>query len=200
MTRSNLTRREATQALLGWGLLGGGLVGSSTAQAHQLAGRVVPPQRPPSLPLQMTDGRRLDVSAVLAGQVTAVQMMFTTCSATCPIQGALFAAVRDGLGAAWPQARLLSLSLDPLTDTPQSLAAWLGRFGQAGTRWQAARPAIEALPKWVDFLKSGQSGPDRHTGQVYVFDKQGRLAMRTVDFPPAEQVVGMLTGLIKLSP
>jgi protein SCO1/2 len=47
----------------------------------------------------------------------------------------------------------------------------------------------------MDFLKARANGPDRHTGQVYYFDRKGQLALRSVDFPPAQEVVRALEEL-----
>lgn len=168
------------------------------APAHQVAGRLETPLPPPALPVRWHDGSQRRLADVLQGRVTALQMMFTTCTATCPIQGALFASLRDRLGATRPDVQLISLSLEPLVDTPKALSEWLKRHGEGRGRWLAGSPDIRSLNAWVDFLKSAQPGPDRHTGQVYLFDRHGRLALRTVDFPAPEQVLGMLDGLAKL--
>jgi protein SCO1/2 len=165
------------------------------AHAHQMAGRIDPPLPSPALVVRWHDGTQRPLAAVLQGRATALQMMFTTCTATCPIQGALFASVRDRLGGKRPDVQLISLSLEPLVDTPAALSAWLQRHGGSQGRWRAGSPDVRALTAWVEFLKSAQPGPDRHTGQVYLFDRQGRLALRTVDFPSPEQVLTMLDGL-----
>ena len=36
---------------------------------------------------------------------------------------------------------------------------------------------------------------DRHTAQVYFFDRGGRLAMRSVDFPPVGELVRVMKAL-----
>lgn len=179
--------------------LAGGLAGAAwgmPGHAHQMAGRLDPPLPAPALTVRWHDGRQRALAEVLRGRVTALQMMFTTCAATCPIQGALFASVRDGLGAATRRdLQLVSLSLEPLADTPEALAGWLQRHGGGRGRWLAGSPDVRSLTAWVEFLKSAQPGPDRHTGQVYLFDRAGRLALRTVDFPPPQQVLNLLDGL-----
>jgi len=179
--------------------LGAGLAGAALGtpgHAHQMAGRLDPPLPAPALTVRWHDGRQRALAEVLRGRVTALQMMFTTCAATCPIQGALFASVRDGLGATTRRdMQLVSLSLEPLADTPEALADWLQRHGGGRGRWLAGSPDVRSLTAWVEFLKSAQPGPDRHTGQVYLFDRAGRLALRTVDFPPPQQVLNLLDGL-----
>ena len=167
-----------------------------TANAH--GGLVLPPlSPPPAVRLRMHDGRTLSPSALFEGRVTALQLMFTGCSATCPIQGALFAEVEQRLLARTKVAgdvQLVSTSIDVLGDDPSALVAWLGRFG-ARELWRAATPAVVDLDRWLDFLQGRRAGVDRHTTQVFLFDRRGQLVLRTVDLPPATEVVRLLDEL-----
>jgi protein SCO1/2 len=180
------------------GLLAAAL--TPNADAHNATGFVKPPAAVPPTPLTLHTGKTSTLADLCKGRVTALQLMFTGCSATCPIQGALFATALDKLQAlkpALPQAQLISLSIDPLSDGPQALSDWLKRFG-AGPQWLGAAPSMKALDLFVDFLQGRSTRVDRHTGQVYFFDSQGRLVLRTVDFPPAETVVSLLKNLAAL--
>ena len=169
-----------------------------TAQSHGASGRVTPPLTPPGAwRLRMNDGRDVGAASVLQGRVTALQLMFTGCSAICPIQGALFAELERRViatSALASSVQLLSLSIDPLGDDPRALGQWLQRFG-AGAAWKAASPAVRDLDPWLDFLQGRKSGADRHTAQVYLFDRAGRLVMRTVDFPTTAEVTRLLGEL-----
>jgi len=168
------------------------------ARAHGASGRVTPPLAPSGAwRLRMHDGREATAASVLQGRVTAMQLMFTGCSAICPIQGALFAELERRVTAAPALAsgvQLLSLSIDPLGDDPRALGKWLQGFG-AGAAWKAASPAVRDLDPWLDFLQGRKSGADRHTAQVYLFDRTGRLVMRTVDFPTTAEVTRLLGEL-----
>src|SRR5262249_16725434 len=73
---------------------------------------------------------------LLRGRVTAVQLMFSKCRSICPIEAVTLARVQDALGHKFADnIRLLSLSIDPETDTPAVLKAWVGRVraAQGGT-------------------------------------------------------------------
>lgn len=159
------------------------------ARGHDPFGRVDPPKPAPRLPLRCADGSLRDFGERLRGHTTAVQLMFTTCSAVCPIQGALFAAVAGQLQGG--DARLLSLSIDPLNDDPRALAAWLARFG-AAPAWQAAAPRLADVDRLFDLLNGRAPGPDRHSTQVYLFDRRARLVYRTPELPKVAHVVEML--------
>lgn len=163
--------------------------------SHDPFGRVVPPLPAPALPLTGDDGQVVTWPERMRGHATAVQLMFTTCSAICPIQGALYAEVAAQVDPA--SCRLLSLSIDPLGDNAPALHAWLTRHG-APPHWRAAVPRMDDLDRMLDHLRGRASGVDRHTGQVYVFDRFGRLVWRTVDLPAPAHVVELLRTVAAL--
>ena len=199
------------------------LLSPRSARAHAGAGPVDPPLPAPPLDIRWHDGSRSTLAARLQGRITALQTMFTTCSVTCPLQGAVFAALQgllddDGHAAGGrgegrddrersegrggredsvgPRLQLLSLSIDPMTDEPAELAHWLDRFG-AGPRWQAGAPTPPQVDVLLDFLRARSERIDRHTGQVYLFNGQGGLVMRTVDLPPPAQVADLMRRLAR---
>lgn len=167
--------------------------------AHNEAGRVRPGLPAPDLKLTLHDGRKTTLPKLLSGKATALQTMFTTCSATCPIQGALFASVQAQVASAPKNIQLLSLTIDPLGDDARAMQAWLKRYG-AGPRWLGATPEINDVDRLFDFLKARNVGADRHTAQVYLFNSHAELVMRTVDFPPPEGIAAMLLTLSKNDP
>ncbi len=172
------------------------LIAQTTAPSHEPFGPLRPPLAAPKLQLTGGDGKRFELTSRLRGRITAVQLMFTTCSATCPIQGALFGAVAPLLSRQ-SEMQLLSISIDPLGDSPQAVAAWLARFG-SHANWQAAVPRIEDVDRLLDFVRGRAAGADRHTAQVYLFDRQARLAYRTADMPPARFVANTMGELSRL--
>ena len=159
------------------------------AQAHQAFGPVQPELPAPPLALQDMAGRPVALPALLSGQVTAVQLMFTGCSATCPIQGAVFASAQAELLKDNAGLRLLSVSIDPLGDDLAAMRGWLAKFGAQSPRWGAALPRLQDVDRLLDFLRGRAPGTDRHTAQAFVFDRHARLVYRTEDMPqPAELV------------
>lgn len=169
-------------------------------EAHASAGEVDPPLAAPRVRLFTHDGRSLLASDLLQGRVTALQLMFTGCSATCPIQGALFAELqarmqRAGGGEA-ARLQLVSASIDPLGDDPRALAQWLDRFG-GSKHWLAAVPALKDMDLWLDGLQGRRAGVDRHTTQVFLFDRRARLVLRTVDFPSPQAVLDAMQAVAR---
>ena len=165
------------------------------AAAHALYGPVDPRVPPPAMTLTTAQGRSVALQTLLKGHITAVQLMFTGCTATCPIQGAIFADAASRLATAGRELRLLSISIDPLGDGPQALTAWLQRFGASAPRWEAAVPAVNDVDKLLDFLRGRASGVDRHTAQAFLFDRQARLAFRTTDMPAGGELAALMRQL-----
>ena len=91
---------------------------------------------------------------LIQGKVVAINFIYTTCRTVCSLMGAKFAELQQRLheqGAEQtPLApHLLSISVDPVVDTPQRLQAWGQQF-HAGPGWTMLTGdtyAIETLLK-----------------------------------------------------
>ncbi len=165
------------------------------ADAHNQAGTVNPPRGVPDMKVLTQTAGRTTMRTLLTGKATALQLMFTGCSATCPIQGALFARVQDTLSAFGRlPLQLVSASIDPFGDTPKAMQNWLAKF-DAKSAWTGAIPEAERLDAWLDYLNGRATGIDRHTGQVFFFDERAQLVLRTADFPKPEEVARLLVQL-----
>lgn len=68
------------------------------------------------------------------GKILIVSFLFTSCSLTCPEVSKRMAEIQR-LTADAPDVRLLSLTVDPRSDTPPVLAKWGARFGADTNRW-----------------------------------------------------------------
>jgi protein SCO1/2 len=158
------------------------------AFAHGEVGPVQPPQPPPDLDVELLDGSTISLRALLKGHVSAVQLIFTACQSICPIQGALFAEGARKLGDRVPDARWISLTLDPVHDEPAVLRAWQARWA-GHPRWIAGRPDARRLEQLTSFLRSKAPGPDPHTAQDYFFNRGGELALRSIDFPSVSELL-----------
>lgn len=166
---------------------------AAVARAHNDPGRVQPPLPAPPLALVRHDGQRTTLPRLLTGRSTALQLMFTGCSATCPIQGALFGAAQQHLPDAGSE-QLVSVSIDPLNDDEKAMRGWLQRYG-AGKQWTGATPKIMEVDQWFAFLRARNAGVDRHTAQVYFFNRRAELVLRSIDFPTPTEVVRLLAAI-----
>lgn len=161
-------------------------------------GAVNPPLALPATgKLMRHDGQQATLQEILAGKVTAMQLMFTGCSQTCPLQGALFAEVQDKLRASRAAGvQLLSLSIDPFDDR-KALAGWLRKFG-AGSQWIAALPSPRELDQITAALQQGGKTKELHSTQVYFFNRRSQLIWRSEQFPPPQVVTRILDTVVAL--
>jgi len=77
------------------------------------------------------DGRKLRFySDLLKGKVVLINTIFTTCTGICPVMARTFSQVQEHLGARLGKdVHLISISVDPETDTPNRLKEFGSRFG-----------------------------------------------------------------------
>src|SRR5262245_23926443 len=108
---------------------------TSAARAEVGAGTESKPLSLPDVGLVNEDGRKVRFrSDVIAGKTVVINFIFTSCSTICRPMGANFAALQKLLRKAGRDVQLISISIDPLTDTPDRLKAWRQRFN-GGTGW-----------------------------------------------------------------
>jgi cytochrome oxidase Cu insertion factor (SCO1/SenC/PrrC family) len=103
----------------------------------------------PDIELLDQNGRKIHFySDLVKGHTVAINFIFTTCTTICPPLGATFARVQKELGdKVGRDVRLISISVDPATDTPERLKAWGEKF-HAGDGWTFVtgdKPQVDEL-------------------------------------------------------
>ena len=89
-------------------------------------------------------------SGLVEDRVVAMNFVFTTCTTICPPMGAIFGQLEKRLGdRVGRDVQLISVSVDPTTDTPERLSAWAARFGRTPgwTLVTGDKPTVDALLK-----------------------------------------------------
>jgi protein SCO1/2 len=188
-----ITRRALLQGLLCAAVPSTGGFGQFKTAVPQISGhgQIKPPLPVPDIKLLRHDGASTTLFKLLDNRATAVQLMFTSCTTTCPIQAAIFQKVQTALPDMSSHAlQLVSLSVDPHKDTPAVLSAWRERF-HAGPNWLAAAPAPADVRRLQDFFAKAADSAD-HSTQVSILDRQARLVWRTYELPAAQEIILML--------
>jgi protein SCO1/2 len=147
--------------------------------------RGVPPDRPRQLAeFSLTDrtGRRV-TREELEGKVLAVSFLFTGCASTCPEVSRHMSEIQK-LTAGDPDVMLVSLTVDPRSDTPPVLAKWGERYGADTNRWLLLTGPKHVLQDLIGTSFLSTNAPDPFdsmpcnfsgTEQIAVVDKHGRL-------------------------
>lgn len=167
------------------------------APVHALPfGRIAPPAPLPDVALTLRDGSPSSLGTATRGRWTVLQLMFAGCTSTCPIQGAIFERARADLANV--PVSFLSISVDPVGDTPAMLGDWLDRF-HAGQNWQAGVPSLEGLGPLLDVLRGRGDGIDVHGANAFLVDPEGRLVYMTESMPSPETIVALVRDAVGAS-
>jgi len=118
-------------------------------------------------------------TAQLAGRPWIADFIFTRCPDRCPMLTREMAHLQSELrGRGWDDVELVSISVDPVADTPEALTAYAEKQGAKQDGWQfltGTRDGIWSLS--VDGFKLGVaeaddtgSGPILHSNQFVLAD------------------------------
>lgn len=158
--------------------------------AGALAAPLLRAEPAPLRGIVLQDHRGQTVSpASLDGRVLVLHFVYTTCSATCPTQVKELAAVHDALPEAVRAAtRWLSVSVDPLSDTPATLAAFARRLDADRPGWRFATGTPAQVQRLADrmaaFERSGRAPrPEDHRSAIWLYDTRGELVLRLAGAP-----------------
>jgi protein SCO1/2 len=90
----------------------------------------------PDVTLLNADARPLRLSDMFAANAPLmVQFMYTGCTTACKAMTEAFSGVPGKLGREGARLRMVSISVDPINDTPARLKAYASQYG-AGPNWQ----------------------------------------------------------------
>lgn len=136
------------------------------------------PAPAPHFELTDQDGRPVSLHD-FHGRVVVLDFMYTTCATTCPLLTATFRAVQDGLGSDFGKdVALVSITVDPVTDTPEVLRAFGQEKGADFSGWTflTGDPAsVQAVASgyavYVERTADGLS----HTETIVMIDRHGQL-------------------------
>jgi protein SCO1 len=173
--------------------------GGEAAAGHLPFGPVSPAREFPILAAVANDGGTVSLPTMFEGHWTLAQFMFTGCSTTCPLQGAIFQETQRRLKVEGLEVSLLSVSIDPLGDTPESLTGWLAQF-EAGKNWKGIIPKPDGLTAILDLMGGRGEGVDVHDARVYLIQPDAKLAYITEEMPAPAALVGLIKAAIAAGP
>jgi protein SCO1/2 len=172
-------------------ILGGGALLAATdgfrAFTEESARRLHVAENQPIMPLleledMKGDKLMLGQEPYSAGKITLVEFIYTSCPIICQAAGSDYARLRDRLTQAGlsGQARLISVSFDPVQDTPRQMREYAENHGATGDIWTIAR----IFPPDLDLMKRSfglrvipdDMGGYQHNAAIHLLDKSGRLS------------------------
>jgi protein SCO1/2 len=135
-------------------------------------------------PFALTDqSGRLVRPEELRGRAVLVSFIFTTCVEACPIVTAQLARVQAEARAAGltPRLRFVSISVDPVTDTPERLREYAKAYGADLDSWHFLTGRPEDVAGVMRSLGVGTAPGKRglaHDAPVIFVDARGRVVER----------------------
>jgi cytochrome oxidase Cu insertion factor (SCO1/SenC/PrrC family) len=106
-------------------------------------------------------------SDLIAGRVVIMNIIFTGCRSSCPIIMGRLVELQDLLGPKRDDVSILSISVDPVLDTPQTLHAYAESL-QAKQGWYFLTGQKAAVDTVLGRLGNRSSTPEDHNDVVVV--------------------------------
>jgi cytochrome oxidase Cu insertion factor (SCO1/SenC/PrrC family) len=124
--------------------------------------------RIPNIPVVDQNGKRLNFyNDLIKDKTVAINFIFTTCTTICPPLTATFRRVQQELATSAPDAKLISISVDPTTDTPQRLNDFAGKF-KAAAGWTFVTGDQNEIGSLLKALGASVADKNDHTPMILI--------------------------------
>ena len=135
------------------------------------------------------------VTDVIGDNIVVMDFVYTTCTTICPVLSALFTQVQRKLGEhVGDDVWLVSMSVDPIRDTPQRLNAYSAKH-RAGDGWiwlTGPNPAVDDV---LTGLGAYTSNFEDHPSMVLIGDGRTGEWTRLFGFPNPDRIVQIVNDM-----
>lgn len=143
------------------------------------------------------DGEPMEFySDVMAGKSVIINTLFTTCTGVCPMMGKTLARVQEHLGdRVGDDVVLVSISVDPVTDTPRRMKALAESFGaRDGWYFLTGEPADVELV----LSKLGQAVADKeaHSNVLLIGNDRTGLWKKAMGLAPVADLLPIVDSVV----
>ncbi len=151
----------------------------------------------PNLELQTQDGKTVRFyDDLVAGRVALINFMFTTCASICPPMTANLVQVqrllKDVLG---DRVVLISISVDPETDTPAVLKAYAERYA-IGPGWYFLTGPRDRIDAVVSKLGDNSRDKLKHSGMLLIGNDPARTWIKGFAMAPPEEIAAAVRKML----
>ena len=135
-------------------------------------------------------------SDLIKDKTVAINFIFTNCTTICPPLAATFARLQKEMGdKVGKDVHLISISVDPLTDTPERLKAWGAKF-KAGPGWTFVTGDKQEMDKLLNALGAAVSKREDHTPAMIIGNDAKGIWTRTYGLAKTSQIVGVILDVM----
>jgi cytochrome oxidase Cu insertion factor (SCO1/SenC/PrrC family) len=135
-------------------------------------------------------------SDLIKDKTVAINFIFTNCTTICPPLAATFARLQKEMGdRIGKDIHLISISVDPLTDTPERLKAWGAKF-KAGPGWTFVTGEKQEMDKLLNALGAAVAKREDHTPAMIIGNDSKGVWTRTYGLAKIPQIVGVIQNVM----
>ena len=150
----------------------------------------------PDVVMVRQDDKKLVFSKELDdGRPVIMNFVFVSCSAICPMLSHVFSKVQNKLDKDGQKVHLISISIDPESDTPATLTEYAKKFA-AGSSWDfytGSREASIALQKAFNVYRGDKMN---HTSVILMRAKPGKPWLRVEGFLSPDALISEYRNMI----
>ena len=133
---------------------------------------------------------------LIKDKTVAINFIFTNCTTICPPLAATFARLQKEMGdKVGKDVHLISISVDPMTDTPERLKAWGAKF-KAGPGWTFVTGEKAEMDKLLNALGAAVSKREDHTPAVIIGNDSKGVWTRTYGLAKITQIMGVIENVM----
>jgi len=147
--------------------------------------------------LQDQDGAKVRFGKdVVGGGVVVVDFVFTNCTTICPVLSAKFTRIQSLLGDRVEKGvKLVSMSLDPVRDTPDRLKAYGAKY-HAGKAWSFLTGPKQDVDDVLKGLGAYVPNFYDHPPMVLVGDGKSGRWVRINGFPDPQRILSVVDEML----
>ena len=135
--------------------------------------------RIPNARVQNQDGKAIDfLDDLVKGRTVAINFIFTTCTTICPPLTATFRRIQTDMEKRGLKVQLISISVDPLTDTPERLHEFASKF-RAGPGWEFVTGEKSTIESLLNAFGAAVADKNDHTPMIFIGNDQTGFWTRT---------------------
>jgi protein SCO1/2 len=129
-------------------------------------------------------------------RVVAINFVFTTCTAICPSLTATFRRVQQEAAARRLKVQLISISVDPTTDTPERLKDFAAKF-KAEPGWTFVTGEKTRIDSVLQALGAAVNNRNDHTPMILIGNAASNYWTRAYGLSSPVMIVDVLAEAAK---
>lgn len=129
---------------------------------------------------------------LIKDKIVAINFIFSSCTSSCPLSTAIFHQVQKKLGK--QKVQLITISVDPINDTPERLLEFSKRF-KAAPGWTFISGEKTIISGLLKNLGANTADKNAHSNMVILVNEAKHQWTRLYGFPQANDIIAALKNI-----